>query len=343
MWPIQEIIALSRIGKISNAERIALVESTADFASACEHLGVVQLDQLQHADEIVAEAITQGVYIYSVWDAAYPESLRNINQPPMVLYVLGQLPASNSKSIAVVGTRSCTIHYGKPATEKCVQEWTQAGCVIVSGLANGVDTIAHETTLRFRGTTIAVVASGLGRITPIKAERLSKQIAEAGGAVISEHPTHIKALPPYFPARNRIISALSKSVVVVESKERGGGLITAKFALEMQRTLWALPGPITAPTSQGTNNLIATGKAKLLRHALDVLEEHGWTTDREAPSHNRTAEEQRELGFFEGDPRTVDDIAAYWECTVPETLSRLFDLEMKGSVQQLAGRRYVVM
>ncbi len=336
-WTLEEIIALSRVGKLSHAKRIALVEGNLDLSEALRSIGAMDIDIRSEARKIIGDAKSHGVNVLTVWDEDFPSSLKNIEQPPMVLYVWGVLPKPGTPMIGVVGTRTCTVHYGKPATEMLVETWTKHGVCIISGLANGIDTLAHESCLRHRGTTIAVIASGIGRITPKNASALSKSIVGNGGAVVSEHPHHVAALPPYFPARNRIISALSDALVVVESKETGGALITAAFAKAMGRPVWAVPGPITSTRSTGTNALIASGDARILKGAEALLKD----------LHiNETVKSSKplppDLEALGGDPVSAETVARLWDCTIEDALARLFVHEMSGHISQLPGRRFLV-
>ncbi|MCX6140171.1 MAG: DNA-protecting protein DprA, partial [Candidatus Kapabacteria bacterium] len=225
---------------------------------------------------------------------------------------------------------------GKPVTEMVVEEWTRKGCTIVSGLANGIDMIAHEASLRFGGRTIAVIASGIDKITPIPAKQLSDRIASNNGCVITEHACGVKAQPPYFPARNRIISGLSDCVVVIESKMKGGALITADFATKHGKGLYAVPGPITSSRSQGCHSLIKSGQAQCLVQPDDIAEHVYLSRDAEPLVATPLIP-----GLDDGEPRLVDDLALRWGCSIPEALSRLMSLEMEGHVQQLPGQRYV--
>ncbi len=343
-WPLVDVVALSRLGRLSNAERIALVESNDDLEGALVAVGAMASNLRTDAERIVAECEAEGVAVCSYWMDTYPSRLRGIENPPMVLYVCGTLPTADVPSIAVVGTRSCTVGYGKPVTDLLVQRWAQAGCAIVSGLANGIDMLAHEACLRAHGTTVAVIASGIGRITPAPAKNLAMKIAAEGGAVVCEHPCGVAAIPPYFPARNRIIAGLSDAVVVVESKNKGGALITADFARSQHTPVWAVPGPITSSRSTGTNTLIATGVAKPLTSADDLLQSlFGSTWCATQPQLLREPGVADELDDqLDGDPKGVDAIARIWRCSLSEAMMRLTDLELDGIVEQLPGARYLV-
>jgi DNA processing protein len=184
--------------------------------------------------------------------------------------------------------------------------------------------------------TVAVIASGIGRITPRHALRLADAISANNGAVVSEYPFHVAALPPYFPARNRIISGMSDAVVVIESNATGGALITADFALEQNRPLYAVPGNITSSRSRGTNELLASGVAHVLVDADTLLRDLGLEARTEP--HRPLPPE---IAFLGGDPLGVDAVAREWECSAAEALSRLFHYELEGLVRQLPGSRFV--
>ncbi len=333
-WTPTDLVALSRLGRLESHDRIGLVTTQPSLEAALAAIGAADIGLRDEAERILSDADLHGVQIVTWADAAYPELLRQIANPPLILYVLGTLPAAQP-GIAVVGTRSCTVQYGKPATEKLVEPWVRAGCSIISGLAAGIDTLAHEAALRWKGATVAVIASGIGRITPKSARALSERIAEHGGAVVSEHPFHVAALPPYFPARNRIIVGLSKAVVVVESKDTGGALITAAFATQAQRPLWSVPGPITSSRSIGTNALIAAGTARMLRCAEDVL------ADLQIASEPAVVSPlPADLEAMGADAFDVDAAAARWQTTPSDASVRLLQYELSGQVEQLPGARY---
>lgn len=341
VWSVYDVVALSRLGKLTNAERIALIQQHACLQEALASIGASDLGLTDHAAFIVDTAAAEDVQIVPYGTEAYPQRLLLLEQPPLILYVQGTLPPAMQPSIAVVGTRTCTVQYGKPVTEMLVKSWTERGCTIISGLAKGIDTLGHETCLRHGGCTVAVVASGLGRISPTSGKRLANTISSHGGAAVSEYPFHVAALPPYFPARNRIIAALSDAVVVVESKDTGGALITASFAERQGIPVWAVPGPITSSRSVGTNALIASGNARILTSAQSLLDS---LTPQIHPSPlpKSLREPHIHVSEWGADAVTVDEAAMLWKCSIAEAMVRLFDLELDGQVRQLPGGRYQV-
>lgn len=203
----------------------------------------------------------------------YPEQLRNIYDPPLRLYVLGNKAILKEKGIAIVGTRNPT-EYGKKVAIKFAKQLSKKGINIISGLAVGIDTCAHLGNLQVcdKAKTIAVLGNGLDEIYPRDNINLAKQIIKSGGCIISEYPIGTKPEKLHFPQRNRIISGLSEGVLVIEAKEKSGSLITADFALEQGKEVFAVPGDVGKLTSVGTNNLIKQG-AKLVTMYEEILDE----------------------------------------------------------------------
>lgn len=224
--------------------------------------------------ESYAEAIKdQGIEWFTIYDEDYPLSLKEIYDPPVVLYYKGEITAQDQSAIAVVGTRRMT-GYGKAVTEQFAKDLVARGLTIVSGLARGVDSEAHWTALRTGGRTIAVLGGGLNKIYPPENRNLAEEIVKGHGALVSEFPPNNPSLPGNFPARNRIISGLAKAVLVTEAAEDSGSLITARFALEQGREVFAVPGPITSSLSKGPIDLIKAG-ARLVTNADEILEDLG--------------------------------------------------------------------
>src|SRR3989344_4622177 len=211
-----------------------------------------------------------GVKIMAFSDPGYPKLLKEIYAPPFLLYYFGELDLNNDFSLAIVGTRKIT-NYGRQATEKIAGELAQAGLTIVSGLALGIDACAHQSALDNRGKTVAVLGSGLGQIYPAYNRRLAEKIIESGGAVVSEFPFNMRPLKFNFSQRNRVISGLSLGTLVTEAGLKSGALITAKYALEQNREVFAVPGNIFSPLAAGPNQLIKLG-AKMAENANDILE-----------------------------------------------------------------------
>lgn len=204
-------------------------------------------------------------------DPGYPEVLRTIPSPPKQLYYIGSHPSTwlNSPCVAVVGSRRISV-YGEAATRRVVSELASLGVVIISGLAYGVDAAAHAATLRAGGKAVIVLASSLDRISPAANRQLAIQVLNAGGTIISEYPIPTPALKHHFIARNRIVSGLADALLITEASIKSGTMHTARFALDQGKNVMAIPGNITSPGSEGTNNLIKSG-ATMVTEASDVL------------------------------------------------------------------------
>jgi len=220
----------------------------------------------------------QGVFLLLPEDEEYPLSLADLPQPPLGLYVRGAISSviTQNKVLSVVGTRMCT-PYGKVVCERIVPDVARNGIVVVSGLALGIDALAHSLTVSNRGVTIAVLGSGLGRLYPSQNRRLSEEILGLGGALISEYHLNTEPLRFNFPRRNRIVAALSRATFVVEAPEKSGSLITAMCALEIGRDVFAVPGAINSENSFGTNKLIKDG-ALIATSSEDILQYFGLNT-----------------------------------------------------------------
>jgi len=211
------------------------------------------------------------IQIITFYDKYYPQKLKNIYDPPIVIYLKGQKEILNKKSIAIVGCRLCT-SYGKIIAKKIAYELSSHNINIISGLARGIDTYSHIGALEAKEKTIGIMGCGLDRVYPEENKKLFDEIVNSGGAVISEYVIGTKPHAKNFPRRNRIISGLSDGVVVVEAKEKSGTLITVDFALDQGKELYVVPGNINNPNSFGTNNLIKQG-AKMITCTEDILED----------------------------------------------------------------------
>lgn len=210
--------------------------------------------------------------IIKLGEKNYPKQLLHIYNPPKKIFILGNEKILNEFSIAIVGTRKCT-KYGEEIAKSLSYNLAKYGINIISGMAKGIDTAAHIGTMIAKGKTIAVLGGGFNNIYPKENTKLLKEIIEKGGTVITEYEEDIKPLPENFPKRNRIISGLSQGVVVVEARKRSGSLITADFALEEGKEVFAIPGDVNKETSKGCNMLIKEG-AKLTENVKDILEEY---------------------------------------------------------------------
>jgi DNA processing protein len=284
-----------------------------------------------------------GVHLRALGAPDYPASLAQIHDPPHLLYVRGSIEPADAKAVALVGSRKFT-GYGRRVTERLATDLARAGYIVISGLARGIDGIAHRAALQAGGRTLAVMAGGLSRVYPPEHAALADEVA-AAGALVSEAPMAGEPLPGTFPARNRIISGLSRGVVIVEAAEKSGALITAEHAAEQGRTVFAVPGPVDGPSSAGTNALIREG-AVLVRGAEDVIEElEGIRAPAVppaiAPPPPELDDVQRRLWEFlaEG-ARHLDEMAQRLALSVPQLSGALLTMEMKKVVRRLPGNRY---
>ncbi len=306
-----------------------------------------QLRQIQASVDLpglLARWQAQGIQVLTWEDAHYPQRLRHIPQAPPVLYVRGALLPEDEWAIAVVGTRKVTA-YGRQVTQEVVEVLARQGLTVVSGLARGVDGLAHKTALDAGGRTIAVLGSGVDRVYPPEHRKLARRILEQG-ALVSDYPPGTPPEARNFPPRNRIIAGLSLAVVIVEAGEKSGALVTAAFAADQGREVFAVPGSVYAPQSRGTNRLIQQGASPLLRPE-DVLE----ALDLELIPLRRqarrmwapTPEEQQVLACLGPTPLHVDEVSRQVGRPVQEVLATLALLELKGLVRQVGGMHYVAL
>lgn len=273
-----------------------------------------------------------------IGDPDYPSSLYHLYAPPLVLYVRGCL--GSAPGMAVVGTRKAT-PYGRQVVEAVVPIVVAAAHTVVSGLARGIDTLAHGATLRCGGHTIAVMGRGLDAIYPRENTLLSERIVEQGGALVSEYPEGTPPFAAHFPARNRIISGLSRACVVIEGDLGSGALITAEHTLELGREVLAVPGSIFSPQSRGPNQLIAQGATPLLdpKALYEVL---GCVPDKPMPRPTEISlEGGLILAALSSEALGVDDVCMHSGLSASVTAAALVALEMEGLVARLPGGMYV--
>jgi len=276
-------------------------------------------------------------------DPAFPARLKEIYDVPPVLYVRGSITPEDEWTIAVVGTRRATI-YGREVTERLVTELVRNHITVVSGLARGIDSIAHRTALESGGRTIAVFACGLDEVYPPENVKLAQSIIEQG-ALVSEHPPGTRPKKEHFPLRNRIMSGLSLGVLVIEGDVDSGAMITANRALEQNREVFAVPGSILSPTSRGTNRLIKEG-AKLVNDVQDILEELNLTMIprqlemREIVPENET--ESLVMKYLSHEPTHIDEVCRSSSLPIATVSSTLAMMELKGIVRQTGGMNYIL-
>lgn len=284
--------------------------------------------------------------IITFWEKEYPENLKNIPDPPPILFIKGNILPEDKLAISVVGSRKSS-SYGKITAGTISKELAEQGITIVSGMAHGIDTIAHQNALKANGRTIAVLGCGLDIIYPKENKELFHRICE-NGAVISEFPFRTTPEPGNFPRRNRIISGLSLGVVVIEAGARSGALITAHLALEQNREVFALPGNVSSKSSMGTNKLIKESGAKLIQSVEDILVEleahfkkRGAKKRKPDTELQLSGDEKIIMGILSENPLYIDKISAQAKMPSQSISSILLGLELKGMVKQLQGKQFI--
>lgn len=292
-------------------------------------------DARRQADAEARRAAAAAVRIVGRDEAEYPQWLRRIADPPLVLYVRGTLVAEEGvRSVAVVGSRRCT-PAGLAWARSVSRDLSSVGLTVVSGLARGIDTAACEGALQGGGRTVAVLGSGLDRVYPPENVRLSQSLTERG-ALVSELPMGVGPRPEHFPRRNRLIAGWGRAVVVVEAAVRSGALVTARLALDEGREVLAVPGHPGCPTAGGTNALIRDGAA-LVRDAADVLDSMGLAVE----TRSQAAASGLLAALTRDDPRGVDEILAQTGRPIQAVLAELATLELEDKVRRLPGGLYV--
>lgn len=299
-------------------------------------------DYRQDAERGVASLEKSGARLVTLLDDEYPILLKEIADPPPFFYLKGKLPPPGI-SIAVVGSRRAS-QYGLAATRRLAAELAEQGVTIVSGLAMGVDAAAHRTALQSGGSTVGVLGCGIDIVYPSENRLLYREMEERG-AIISEFPPGTEPVAQNFPRRNRIISGLSRGVLVVEAAEKSGSLITARFALEQGREVFAVPGGIDTRASRGGNSLIKQG-AKLVETAADILGElppQGelplWAKE---SRFNLSPEEERLCALLGNAPLHIDEMTVRSGLTAPTVSAMLLRLELQGAVLQLPGKIFAL-
>ncbi len=301
-------------------------------------------------DKELAALRRMAVEVRTILDDNYPARLRTIPDPPPLLYISGSLSEEHDPAVAIVGARRATAA-GRILTEQFAEELAEAGFTIVSGLARGVDAAAHRGALAAQGKTIAVLGCGIDRTYPTEHDKLRREIEERG-AVISELPLWSSPQSHHFPRLNRIISGLSRGVIVTEAAINSGSLITARLAADQGREVFAVPGFVKQDTCRGTNALIKEGAtlAECARDVLDVLEPQLEPSlrarvrrlQRDAKTEERFGQqEQLVYDALSYEPRTVDELVEATNCSVQSVMAALLSLELKRSVRQLSGQRYL--
>lgn len=356
---------LPRVGPVAVRKLLDVFSSPQDILKATED----KLRQVQGISENLAAIISKWedhtdlqkeerrikelhLHYLIKEDELYPESLRQIYDPPIVLYVWGSIEPQDRVAIGVVGSRRCT-HYGSQCARKLSYQLSAAGITVLSGLARGIDTDAHEGALAAKGRTIAVIGSGIAKLYPPENQTLAEKIAAGKGAIVSEFPIDLPPDKQTFPMRNRIVSGWSSGILVIEAPAWSGSLITANMASEQGRSVYAVPGPIDKPTSVGCNKLIQQG-ARLVVDASDILEDLQCLFPKLHSTHlpAHTSAEPVDLSHLSTEERVVyacvgssethiETILANCEHATPIVSASLMRLELKRIIKQLPGRHYV--
>jgi DNA processing protein len=305
---------------------------------------IVQARANVDLEKLWARIEAQGIKILTWEDEVYPQRLKEIDQPPPVLYFRGDYLPDDLFAVAIVGTRRVTA-YGRQITEELAGYLASNGITIISGLARGVDGIAHQTALKAGGRTIAVLGSGVDKIYPPEHRALAENMIQRG-AIVSDYPPGTPPDAANFPPRNRIVSGLSLAVVVIEAGETSGALITAEFAAEQGREVFAVPGSILAPQSKGTNRLIQNGALPLLS-VNDLMQALNLTRMGEQKAARKTLPsdetEARLMAVLSDEPLHVDEIRNQTELPIEKVSATLALMELKGMVRQVGGMNYVAL
>ncbi len=350
-------VAFSRIPRIGSVRAARLEEHfgtlEAAWRASQSELRAAGIDQGTVAsviearekispDDEMAKLEKAGVQAISWRDEAYPSRLKEADDHPPVLYVRGTLLPEDEWAVAVVGTRRAT-PYGRQASEHFATDLARHHITVVSGLARGIDAVAHRAAIDAGGRTIAVLACGLDLVYPPEHAKLAVSIAEHG-ALVSDYPLGTQPRSEYFPRRNRILSALSLGVLVVEGDLDSGALITARMALDQNREVFALPGSIYSTTHRGSNQLIRDGQARLVTKVEDILEELNLTTvdhQLELPQVTADPTEAKLLRLLSSQPTHIDEVQRASGLPVGTVSSALAVLELKGAVRQVGPMSFV--
>jgi len=331
---------LSFFGELSRAWQAGTAELLAAGLSEKNAADILEKRKTLNPETLPAELKAKGISFVTWLDGNYPRYLKEIAQPPPVLYFRGSLTEEDDLAVAIVGTRNVTA-YGKQITQDTAEYLAHNGVTIVSGLARGVDGLAHNAAIEAGGRTIAVLGSGVDVIYPPEHRRLAEQIQQHG-AIVSDYAPGTKPDGINFPPRNRIISGLSRATIVIEAGEKSGALITAKFAVEQDREVFAVPGSVLSPMSRGTNDLIGEGAMPMTnpKAVLDALKIEA----------NRSVEKPREVALIDvertvlrvlgQDSMHIDEICVRMDLSVEKLTVTLTMMELRGLVVKEQGMTY---
>ncbi|MEW6702202.1 MAG: DNA-processing protein DprA, partial [Bacteroidota bacterium] len=348
----QKIFSL--LSKFHSFENI--VNASYSSLSQTEGIGTVLANRIcsdKKSTALIKESLKKsldkldemGGTMITYWDDEYPGLLKKIYFPPLIIYTLGNFSESDNYSIAIVGTRQPS-PYGKMQAEKFSSEFAEIKITVVSGLARGIDSIAHDAALKKNGRTIAVIGSGLDVIYPPENKKLFDRIKE-DGVIITEYDLGTKPDAQNFPRRNRIISGISLGTLIVETKLNGGAMQTAAYALDQDREVFAIPGNVNIKQSEGPNALIQRGEAKLVTCTEDVFLELKLKLKPEIgknipkPTVELNLFEEKLISVLDTDAKQIDEIASLSSMTTSDCLVNLLTLEFKGLVKQLPGKMFI--
>ncbi|MFP8488937.1 DNA-processing protein DprA [Gracilimonas sp. Q87] len=313
-------------------------------------LSVLSFDDWDKVNDILTHTVRNGSEIVTLADPEYPDLLKQIYDPPILFWIKGNAEILKHPGVAVVGTRN-TSPYGRKMAKKFTGNLADKDLCIFSGLASGIDSIAHRTALEHNGKTVAVLGSGIDNLYPRENASLANDIVKSGGAVITEYPLGTKPDAGNFPVRNRIVSGMSLGVLVIESGIKGGSMITADIGLDQNREVFALPHPVLSPSGTGCNYLIKRGAAKLVQTVDDILEELpvGNDSDRNGSivQEKKKKDWRKEIlderakkicEILEEKAHQVDDLSDKVGMDTSQLLVTLLQLEMEDIVSQKAGK-----
>lgn len=334
---------LDKFKRVSNIF-CAQFEELSQVVPASLAREVKTLDPLKDVKVYLEILKEKEVAFKTILDQDYPELLRQIYDPPIVLYYRGDFRIDDFKRcFSVVGTRNCT-SYGEEVTKKLVQSLVHAGFVIVSGMAFGIDKLAHEVSMKNGGRTIAVLSRGVEEPCPKANYRIYEKVL-SNGCVVSEYDSDRSITPGMFPSRNRIIAGLSVGILVIEAGEKSGALITAYQGLEQGRDVFAVPASVFNEKGKGTNSLIKKGNAKLVQEASDILEEYGFKLDigYQSDKIRYSSDEQKIIDCLLREPATVDEIALTLDWRITHLLQVLTMMEIEQKVAKDNRNKYFIV
>ena len=372
--PVREFVALHLLDNLG-AQRIRLLLQAVEHPQLIFRLKRYELESIRgigpktaeevlgfnewdEVDRILEKTKRTGAQIMTYWDDDYPDLLREIYDPPLMLWIKGDRSALDTNAISIVGTRRVG-GYGKKMAQKFAKELVDQNLTIISGLAYGTDGAAHQATVDAGGRTVAVLGSGIDWIYPSDHKGLAKKIVDTGGAVISEFPLGTAPEMGNFPVRNRIVSGMSLGTLVVASGLEGGSMITAKSALDQNREVFVIPHPVGHPNAIGCNSLIKRGMGKLVQNVEDILTEidvHIQEQEVESGSEDSSPSSQNKWESMELDNMStnicevlaeqsmhIDHLAERLKVETHKLMPKLLELEMQGAIRQKAGKNFELL